>query len=233
MGRHNLDELAAGVADEVGGGDVATREQQNNSNKGTGVVTRNGAGASNVANTQLGGTGTAHNYVQFTEKGGYTDVMNFAGAPGVGTDSNSHFNIDDAAWTEDKWQSEDLALNLPPASDVTGNDPCMSDCQRRALDREKKCQILRQRVQIALERAGCPSVINPGPPPNSSGCGSCGSCNLQNPTPVYTSSSASAPAPAPTSSCAGGTVSFLLLFIRFFFVCSNVLVFGIVFIEVD
>jgi len=105
-------------------------------------------------------------------KGGFIDIMNDGEVPNITntTTGDHHANIDDK-WTEQQWKDDPLKIYLPPASELAAGtgDPCQTQCQIKKREREKKCDILRQRIQAALYIAGCPSTVGKGPPRNG-GC---------------------------------------------------------------
>lgn len=105
----------------------------------------------------------------------FEDVMNLGKIPNTGpnTKGDNHFNIDEEKWTDNDWQNNDIDLHLPPADQTTamGGDPCLNSCHQKALERERRCDIVRKRVQHALYKAGCPTTLTKGPPMDNSGCG--------------------------------------------------------------
>jgi hypothetical protein len=93
-----------------------------------------------------------------------------AGGPGVfsgGAISSSlggavierfyHSNIDDPAYTLQKWRQEPLNLIMP------GIEPekktCEQECTEKMAERRKRCNEVRKRVALALKEAGCPSKV--------------------------------------------------------------------------
>ena len=120
---------------------------------------------------------------------GYTDVMNREKIPNVQNPEGTehYFNIDDPNVPD--WQKNGISLDIPPYKPEI-EDPCMSNCQVQAIKRQQNCAIFRKRVEAAMARAGCPSVIGPRPFNNSCNAG-CGAY------PAYSSNVYSAPtAPA-------------------------------------
>lgn len=153
--------------------------------------------------TEAGGTA----FNQTTQ--GYVDVMNAEKPPNNGEGENQFFNIDDPNFAG-KWGGEPgkvLSLDLPPLKpDI--QDPCMSNCALKAKARETNCAQLRARVELALEKAGCPSIVSPRPVNTSCYRG------LAYP-PMYNTYY---PAPIPTGPATGcATVSFSYLF--YIYVC--------------
>ncbi len=159
------------------------------------------------------GAGDAYTYTkaEATKVDGRIDLMNSTQAPGVGTAGASFNNIDDPSWTEDKWSNDDIILTLPPVSAVDymhSSDPCQNSCMKAKLERESKCDIVRKRVQYALNQAGCFSTILKGPELGScgqvvnSGCSTCSMAMAQ--VPVMASAMPAAP---PPTACSGGMVS--------------------------
>lgn len=140
---YTMDQLAASALANSYGGTPAS----------TGLT-----GDFTTTKTEAGGTA----FNQTTQ--GYVDVMNAEKPPNNGTGENQYFNIDDPAFAG-KWAGETgkvLSLDLPPLKpDLT--DPCMSGCALKAKLRETNCAQLRARVEIALEKAGCPSIVSPKP----------------------------------------------------------------------
>lgn len=154
-----------------------------------------------------------------TTSQGYVDVMNAAAPPNNGTGENQYFNIDDPAYAG-KWGGEDgkvLQLDLPPIKpDLT--DPCMSGCALKAKAREQNCAQLRARVELALEKAGCPSIVSPKPINTS--------CYRGLAYPPMYNTYYPAPIPGyPTTTTTGATgcttVSFFLLCSLYMYMTSN------------
>jgi len=83
---------------------------------------------------------------------------NAAGAAGVGdgTETAGHFNIDDPAWN-DKWGTEEYTLSI--GKEDPEPKTCSQNCAEEHREREKKCQIVRDRVAYTLKKVGCPSTV--------------------------------------------------------------------------
>lgn len=130
----------------------------------------NDSGSGNISNKSRYGTGS--------DNPPFYDVMNQKDVPNTGTEAKPHFNID-APNTD--WTKDNIELWLPKAGDVDG-DPCFNNCYQQQVTREANCNTFRQRVALAMEKAGCPSYITPKPFANQTGC--CG-CAQQPVYPAY------------------------------------------------
>lgn len=180
-----------------------------------------GAPASTGLTGDFTTTKTAAGGTAFTQtSNGYVDVMNAEKEPNNGTGENQYFNIDDPKYAG-KWAGDaenPLSLDLPPLKpDLT--DPCMSGCALKAKLRETNCAQLRARVEIALEKAGCPSIVSPKPVNTS--------CYRGVPYPPTYTTYYPAPIPSyPTTATTTGatgctTVSFFLLCRLYMYMTSN------------
>lgn len=170
-----FDDLASEITGPVGGQSGPTGPTPTQRTQRTTKQTQNRAGwqpaAAKQGNTE-----------------GFEDVMNLDKTPNVrDPEGKGRFNIDEHTWEDNNWRNNELSLHLPPADG--DDDPCESNCAKKKREREKKCEILRKRVQNALYKAGCPSTVGIGPPAN----GTCTPC-----TSTVSSNVAS------SSSCAGG-----------------------------
>lgn len=50
-----------------------------------------------------------------------------------------------------------MTINLPPLSDPVSN--CNSKCVEMANNYERECEIMRKRIEQALDKEGCPSTV--------------------------------------------------------------------------
>lgn len=126
----------------------------------------------------------------------------------------------DPEWTRDMWETKELVLDLPkkpeplPTSDgqTDNRDPCMANCIQQQQRAQENCNILRRRVEMALESQGCPSYVTPKPKEdmmNSSGggCRSCGCGATTASQPRPSSSNTYATNNNTSSACNSGTCS--------------------------
>ena len=172
MGRHDLNELAARVANRTG-------------------VVNSGEDDLDVGQAGMDAQMPSVEWKP-TVKGGRVDVMNKDKKPNVGSAANPTFNIEEPTWSEQHWREGQLSLDLPPTANIsqfdTGN-PCLDNCKQKAADVQTKCEILRQRVTDALMKGGCPTAYYPlKKTTNASGCVKYEIIGqpITAPTPVYT-----------------------------------------------
>lgn len=91
---------------------------------------------------------------------GYTDLLNAEKLPNVGNQDVGYYNINEPNWTEQQWKDDPLTLALPTEAEMTAaGDPCLNDCALKEAARERKCDYLRRRVEVALDKVGCPSTV--------------------------------------------------------------------------
>lgn len=149
-------------------GQITTEEAgpQNRSDE-----TEGGNGSTGAAGT--GNTGTSGTN---SSNPGYVDLANNAQAPGIVTDGQYHYNINDASWTVDKWKNDPLTITIPNESNTLtdSSDPCVSQCEKNKMEAEEKCQAVRKRFELALEQLGCPSTITKKETESNNGCCACG-----------------------------------------------------------
>lgn len=98
----------------------------------------------------------------------FEDVMNAKDPPNIlkeggdPKDPRDHqFNIDyvgDPTKPYD-WDTADIQLGLPHAEKPTPD--CFQTCREIQKERALRCAKFRERVALAMKKAGCPSVIRP------------------------------------------------------------------------
>lgn len=150
MPTHSIDELVKEINSSE---DAANRDPPDGTTSGTGTggVVRPG----DASNT------TARQWEDFLNGNVKPNVVN--GLP----------TIYDPDWDEAKWANTELTLTLPKETDnpdippegialdqaQAETDDCCKKCTKTAEDAQAKCDILRRRIQVALNSQGCPSDV--------------------------------------------------------------------------
>ena len=94
--------------------------------------------------------------------GAFFDILNPGSAPGVTTAGVDHFNTEATGFD---FSEGEITLTLPSkaevdaANNLSTGDACLDNCQKQMQTRMTNCKLLRQRVELMLKRAGCPSKV--------------------------------------------------------------------------
>lgn len=98
---------------------------------------------------------------QLKPDGTYFDILNPGKAPGIlGPNEEPRPNAEATAFD---FANGEIQVTLPSVAEVTASestgDACLDGCQSRMRARMENCRVLRQRVELMLKRAGCPSKV--------------------------------------------------------------------------
>lgn len=84
--------------------------------------------------------------------------VNLGNGPQVSKDGKTFLNIMDPDM-EGKWETELFALNLDPL-EGTKVETCEDECREKMKAKRENCVLVRKRVQAALKKMGCDSVVS-------------------------------------------------------------------------